>query len=202
MKKGILLLPPESRDRIYGTENLRAMRELIDLTDCSELTGDLDALRPALSETEIICSGWGMMPLDAEFLAAAPNLRAVFYGAGSVRGFATDEFWKRDILLTSAWAANAIPVAETTVAMMVLGLKNAFESRRLTRLERTWVKAKPMRGMYGARIGVIGVGKIGRKVLQLLQDYDVELYCHDPYMAEETARVYWFSVNWTYRSST
>jgi phosphoglycerate dehydrogenase-like enzyme len=128
-----------------------------------------------------------MMPLDAEFLAAAPNLRGVFYGAGSVRGFVTEEFWQHDILLTSAWAANAVPVAETTVAMMVLGMKNALESRRLTRQERTFVRADPIHGFYGAKIGIIGVGQIGRRVLEMLQDYDVELYCYDPYLPQETA---------------
>ena len=61
MTTGILLLPPGNRDRIYGEENLAALRELIELTDCCDLTGNLAALRPVLQETELICSGWGMM---------------------------------------------------------------------------------------------------------------------------------------------
>jgi hypothetical protein len=32
-----------------------------------------------------------MLKLDAEFLAAAPRLKAVFYAAGSVKCFATPE---------------------------------------------------------------------------------------------------------------
>ncbi|MFW5923668.1 MAG: hydroxyacid dehydrogenase [Planctomycetota bacterium] len=187
MKKAILLLPPGNRDRIYGEEQIEALNELVDLTDCCEDVGDLDALRPVLGEAEIICSGWGMMPLDEEFLEAAPRLDAVFYGAGSVRGFVTESFWERDILLTSAWSANAIPVAQTTVALMVMSLKNAFECRRLTREEKSFQKTDRIRGMYGAKIGIIGVGQIGRKVLELLQNYDVELFCHDPYLSEDEA---------------
>ena len=188
MTQCLLLLPVGNRDRIYGNQHVEALAGLTDLTDCCGLVGDLESLRPHLADAEIICSGWGMMPLDEDFLDAAPELQAVFYGAGSVRGFVTDAFWDRDILLTSAWAANAIPVAQTTVSMMVMGLKNAFESRRRTREEQSWVKAQPMRGVYGAKVGIIGVGQIGRKVVELLQSYDVELYCYDPYLTDETAR--------------
>ena len=188
MTQCLLLLPVGNRDRIYGNQHVEALAGLTDLTDCCGLVGDLESLRPHLADAEIICSGWGMMPLDEDFLDAAPELQAVFYGAGSVRGFVTDAFWDRDILLTSAWAANAIPVAQTTVSMMVMGLKNAFESRRRTREEQSWAKAQPMRGVYGAKVGIIGVGQIGRKVVELLQSYDVELYCYDPYLTDETAR--------------
>jgi hypothetical protein len=39
-----------------------------------------------LAEAEVILSGWGTPAIDAAFLAAAPNLRAVLYGAGSISG--------------------------------------------------------------------------------------------------------------------
>jgi phosphoglycerate dehydrogenase-like enzyme len=50
-----------------------------------------------------------------ENLRAAPKLRAVFYGAGSMRYFLTPAFWERDIVITSAASANAAPVVEYTV---------------------------------------------------------------------------------------
>jgi phosphoglycerate dehydrogenase-like enzyme len=57
-----------------------------------------------------------MPKLDAEFLVAAPRLKAVFYAAGSVKGFATRESYNRGIQILSAWQANAIPVAEYSQA--------------------------------------------------------------------------------------
>ena len=42
-----------------------------------------------LAEAEVILSGWGAPAIDGAFLAAAPNLRAVLYGAGSIRRVAT-----------------------------------------------------------------------------------------------------------------
>ncbi len=188
MTEGLLLLPPNTRDQIYGERHISEIESLINLHDCSDGVGDLEAIRPQLADAEVILSGWGMMELNEDFLSAAPNLEAVFYGSGSVRGFVTDAFWERDILLTSAWTANAVPVAESTVAFMVMGLKNAFESRRLMREQEDSVKAQPMRGIYGARIGIIGVGQIGSKVLELLQSYDVDLFCYDPYLTDARAK--------------
>jgi phosphoglycerate dehydrogenase-like enzyme len=43
-----------------------------------------------------------MLKLDAEFLAAAPRLKAVFYAAGSVKCFAKPESYKRGIVISSA----------------------------------------------------------------------------------------------------
>ena len=70
---------------------------------------------PALSEAEI-----------AEYL---PNLRAVFYGAGSVQYFARP-FLSRGVRVFSAWAANAVPVAEYAVAQIVLSGKGFYQAVR------------------------------------------------------------------------
>jgi phosphoglycerate dehydrogenase-like enzyme len=188
MTRAMLLLPEGSKQLIYGDVHTAALRKMVDLDDCCALAGDLEALKPRLSRTEIICSGWGMMKMDEPFLEAAPELKAVFYGAGSVRGFVTDAFWDRGILLTSAWAANAVPVAETTVAFIVIGAKGALQANRLCRQKRTFARPPNACGMYGAKIGIIGAGMVGRKVLERLRTYDVETFCYDPFLSAEKAR--------------
>ncbi|MHC5034774.1 MAG: hydroxyacid dehydrogenase, partial [Planctomycetota bacterium] len=185
MKQAIMLLSADRRDAVYGAKAVGEIKQLVMLADCREMIGDLSALKSILADTEVILCGWGMMKLDSEFLEAAPRLEAVFYAAGSVRYFVTDEFWERGILLTSAWAANAIPVIEYTVAAIVFGLKRAIAAARLTRRERKFEKPEAVRGLYGARIGIIGAGMIGAGVLERLKDYDVEAFCCDPYVPEE-----------------
>jgi len=188
MKRAVMLLPPENRDRIYSAEVMSEIRKLTELTDCCELVAKMEALRPALADTEIIISGWGMMKLDREFLDAAPRLAAVLYGAGSVRGFLTDEFWRRGILLTSAWAANAVPVIEYTIAAIVFGLKSAIKASQLTCQRCTFAVPPDLRGVYRARIGVIGAGMVGAGVLEKLKGYQVETFCYDPFLSPERAR--------------
>jgi phosphoglycerate dehydrogenase-like enzyme len=188
VKRAIMLLPADSRDRIYSAGTISEIRQLVDFSDCTGLLGDLKALRPTLAETEIILSGWGMTKLDKEFLDAAPRLKAVLYGAGSVRGFLTDEFWQRGILLTSTWVANGIPVAEYTIAVIVIGMKQALQSSRLTCRERRFTQPPGIRGLYGANIGIIGAGMVGSDVLEKLKGYDVKTFCYDPFLSAERAR--------------
>jgi phosphoglycerate dehydrogenase-like enzyme len=127
------------------------------------------------------------MVLDEEFLGAAPRLEAVFYGAGSVRYFVTEEFWRRNILLTSSCAANALPVIDYTVAAIVFGLKRALAASELTRRARRFEIPENVQGLYGAKVGIIGVGMVGGGVLEKLKGYDVETYCCDPYLSPERA---------------
>ena len=188
MKKAMLLTTPGNRDLCFGKQNVEALRGLVDLKDCCHLLGDLDALRSELAGVEIVCSSWGMMTLDEPFLAAAPELRAVFYAAGSVRGVVTNAMWDRGIVVTSGAAAIAVSVAEFTLALMTLASKKAFDCSRETREARTFKRRDDIRGMYETRIGMIAGGHVGRKVIELLRNYTVAVFCCDPFLTGERAR--------------
>src|SRR4051812_1183158 len=69
---------------------------------------------------------WGGPALTAEVMDAAPGLRMFAYAAGRVKGQVPDAVWARDVLVTSAAAANAVPVAEYTVAMILLANKGVL----------------------------------------------------------------------------
>ena len=80
---------------------------------------------------EFIFSTWGMPRFSAEEIRRYfPDLRAVFYAAGSVQGFARP-FLDCGVRVFSAWAANAIPVAAYTVAQILLAAKGFFPAWRI-----------------------------------------------------------------------
>ncbi|MBQ3490731.1 MAG: hydroxyacid dehydrogenase [Clostridia bacterium] len=165
-----------------------------------KLTGELTFLAPLKSETELenrkeelqtvdyIFSTWGMLALTKEqILTYFPNLKAVFYAAGTVQAFARP-FLELGISVHSAWRANGIPVAEVTVSEIILANKGFF--RRRVRDRSEWNNHDPERrfpGNYGAKIGLLGAGMIGTKVIELLRPYRLEILVFDPFLSDERA---------------
>lgn len=84
-------------------------------------------------DTELIFSTWDMPHFTREELQECfPALRAVFYAAGSVQHFAR-EFLAAGAHVFSAWAANAIPVAEYAAAQILLANKGFHYAARVSR---------------------------------------------------------------------
>lgn len=146
-------------------------------------------LEEVLARTEILVTGWGCPRLDAAVLDAAPHLRAVLHSAGSVKSFATPELWRRGVAVSSAAVANAQPVAEYTLAMILLAGKDLFAARDRLRTERAFPGwgLVPGIGNHGRRVGVIGASRIGRRVIDLLRPFDLRVSLTDPYVDEAGA---------------
>jgi phosphoglycerate dehydrogenase-like enzyme len=145
---------------------------------------DSPAARARLATAEVLITSWGAPTLTPERLAAAPALRAVFHSAGSVRALITDEVWERKIQVTSAAEANAIPVAEYTLAAIIMaGKKAPFLTARAGAAPAGWGDADEYGHLsnYRRSIGIIGYSRIGRRVVDLLARLDATCYVADPY---------------------
>ncbi len=127
MHKAMFILAEPYRTMIYGPDEERDLREIFTIDPTPREADVIDRDPGSLAEVEVILSGWGAPRLDARFLAAAPRLQVVFYGAGSIKGMVTDEFWARGITVTSAYAANAVPVAEYTLSQILWCLKHGWQ---------------------------------------------------------------------------
>ena len=152
---------------------------------------DLLATPDAFAEVEIVFSTWGMPVLTEEEIAIlSPNLKCLFYAAGTVQTFARP-FLKRGVRIFSAWAANAVPVAEYAVAQIVLAGKGFYAQSRRIRDQKSWREAANARGSYpgnyGARVGLIGCGMIGSLVAEMLKQYHFDVVAFDPFLSEEKA---------------
>lgn len=145
---------------------------------------DDPAVSARLAEAEILITGWGCPPIDGAVLRAAPRLRAVVHTAGSVKGHLTRECWDRGLLVSSAADANAVPVAELTVAMVLLSGKDVFGLRDRYRHDRTFTPGEvvPGIGNYHRRVGIVGASRIGRRVMDLLAPFDLTVSLTDPYV--------------------
>jgi phosphoglycerate dehydrogenase-like enzyme len=143
---------------------------------------DEPAAAAHLADVEILLSGWGCPPLDAAMLERLPRLRFVAHAAGTVKNHAPPECFER-LRISSAAAANALPVAEYTLAAILLANKRVFRLQRLyaeVRSFRLWSQEAPGLGNLGKVVGVVGASRVGRRVLELLRPFEFEVLLHDP----------------------
>ena len=190
MLNSLIVMDPVFVDAVYDSAAQAEIKALSNLVakplSREELLADLDIL----NNVDVIFSGWKSPSFDEEILKHAPNLKMVFYGAGSIKKLVTDSFWANGIRVTTANSANAIPVAEFTLACTILGLKNTHALHNQIQATRVYPDhgAAPITGGYKAKVGLISLGAIAREVLRLFTMFDYDVYVYDPFISEETAK--------------
>ncbi|MEU2429918.1 hydroxyacid dehydrogenase [Streptomyces sp. NPDC007861] len=160
--------------------------ERVAAVDTGRFVSDFaDADPIALAETEVLFTHWGAPLLTADALSTMPRLRAVIHAAGSVKHHVTEAVWERGIAVSTAAGANALPVAEFTLAAILFTGKRVLDSARVYQEARDEVPLLPYFAGYGNHrrtVGIVGASRIGRRVLGLLRPFDFEVLLHDPYV--------------------
>ena len=139
--------------------------------------------RELLADADVIITGWGSPLVDVAVLDSAPGLRAVVHSAGSVRAVASKDCYDRGVQISSQAWANALPVAEYSLAMILLAAKGTFRAERTYRTTRQEFDREielTDAGTYRQRVGIIGASTIGRRVLELLSPFDLDIAVADP----------------------
>ncbi|MEW1723287.1 hydroxyacid dehydrogenase [Streptomyces sp. NPDC093109] len=171
--QALVVMDRQSFDAHFDAARLDRLAGLVELGD-PVWTDDLDSssVRARMAEVEVMLTSWGAPRLTPERLAAAPSLQAVLHCAGSVRGLVGDEVWRRGIRVTSGADANAIPVAEYTLAAIIFaGKKAPFLAADELRAYEGWGSVTGYGDLSNFRrtVGVVGFSRIGRKVVELLK---------------------------------
>jgi phosphoglycerate dehydrogenase-like enzyme len=183
----MFLLRRDAYEEIYGERERAEIAGLVELVGPPQTAESVGQVPALLCETELLLSGWRLPRLDAEFLAGAPRLKAVFYAAGSVRGFVTDAVWERGIRVTSAAAVNAIPVSEYTLAAILFSLKHGWRLAREARRSRALPPRNGLPGAFESTVGLISLGAVGRLVCDRLRPFDLRLLAYDPFVTAADA---------------
>lgn len=152
----------------------------------AEVRNEADRFR----DVKYIFTTWGFPTFSQEEIGCIfPSLQCVFYAAGTVQYFARP-FLQRGIKVYSAWAANAVAVAEYTAAQITLAGKGFFAASRLQSRGDTQA-AKEQSGHYlgnfETNIGIIGAGMIGKRVIRELMHRNLNVLVYDPFLPDDTA---------------
>jgi len=191
MKAIFLCNKPENITRVFSPDILAQIKEKADISEKVITRQELLQTPEAFADVEIAFSTWGMPVLTEEEIEnCLPSLKYLFYGAGSVQAFARP-FIAKGVKVFSAWAANAVPVAEMTVAHIILANKGFFVTNRLFHKEGVRAAKAAFnrcRGNYGETVGIIGAGMIGSLVIEMLKQYKLNVIVFDPFLPVEKAK--------------
>lgn len=188
IKSALFYNYPTADGDVFGQGRRERVAELTDLYP-HVITGDnFDQHTEALADVEVIFASWGIPRFSDSHFSAMPNLKAVFYAAGNVRSFA-DPLVEHGVVLVGAWDINAIPVAEMCLSQILLSLRGYFRAvRRYEEIKTGAAKTFPRSGIFGETVGLIGLGKIGTRLRDLLSDYPIKVIAHDPFLTESRAK--------------
>lgn len=118
----------------------------------------------------------------------------IAHAAGTVKGLIDEDIFRAGIAVSHAAEANAVPVAEFTLAAILFAGKQVFRFRDTYVADRNRDRTHPMQrltiGNYGRTVGIIGASRIGRRVIELLKPFNFKIILFDPTLsASECAAI-------------
>jgi lactate dehydrogenase-like 2-hydroxyacid dehydrogenase len=143
---------------------------------------DPQSLPPEAREARVLITIGGNKT-DAALIAAFPRLGMIScYGSG-YEGVDLDAARARGIIVTHAGEANAAAVAEFTMGLVIATARNMVRGDRYMR-RKAWrgdivQRLSTTPGLAGRRLGIYGLGSIGKRIAKLATAFEMEIGYHN-----------------------
>lgn len=181
----LIVVPDDNPPVMAGTPALDRLRRLGEVRLYDSDATDPEVLASRLRDADVAVNIRGRTRFTADVLAGCPRLRLI-----SIWGTGTDNVdlkaaAARGITVTNTPGANAIAVAEHTVALMLALVKQLAPADRAVR-QGGWPR-NLVPQLRGKRLGILGTGLIGREVAAMGKGLGLEVvawtYHPDPGLA-------------------
>lgn len=165
-----------------GQEILRAEGWTLDL-EKAKPTAELVKLVPPYHAI-LIRSGSKMTP---EVIDAATSLKVIGRAGVGVDNIDLAAATRKGVLVMNSPGGNTISTAELAVGLMLSLARNVPAADSAMKAERFDRKAFAGVELFGKRLGVIGLGRIGREVAARARAFGMEIQAYDPFVAPAVA---------------
>lgn len=130
----------------------------------------------------------GVRRFDAAVMDLAPDLRVIARTGIGVDSVDVDEATRRGILVCNAPAAPTVSTAEHTMALILgVGKNLALAQARLRSGEPDLYARHSGIELDGCTLGLVGFGRIARRVAAVARALGMEVVVFDPYLADVPA---------------
>jgi D-3-phosphoglycerate dehydrogenase len=139
-----------------------------------------EEILPAMADVEVLVMN-SKTQVDRELLDVAPELRLICRAGVGMDHFDLPLLAERGIKVVNTPGANAIPVGEQAVGMLLALLHNIVRADKQVR-EFVWER-EGNRGteLRGKTVGIIGYGHTGSQVGAMLQGFGCRVLAYDKY---------------------
>ncbi len=187
-----LAVGPEIFKKMFRVKDLDRLHLIAAVKGPLPADAQVEDYRNLIEEADVIITGWGTVRLSSALLESAPHLKLIAHSAGSVKSLIDDGVFNRGIKITTAASANAVAVAQYTIAMMVSLLKQIpWIAQSFAKGDHEDVKKRrvAIRELMDMEIGIVGASRVGREVIKILKTYpNLTIKCYDPYLPPEMAK--------------
>ncbi len=154
-----------------------------------EETARLQATLPNY-DAAVVCHG--SPTITGDLMDTAPRLKFIgeLEGDRFVARIDVEAAWQRGIRVVDTTNGSSYPVAEWALALILISLRNAGEQFRHVIQPKEYVRPFTDFGvihgeLWGKKVGLIGCGHIGRRLITFLQPFQCDIRVYDPYIPKE-----------------
>jgi D-3-phosphoglycerate dehydrogenase len=126
--------------------------------------------------------------VDAKLLEHGGKLRVVGRAGVGVDNIDLDAATRKGIAVMNTPGANAIAVAEHTLALMLAMARHIGRANELMHAGK-WEK-KSLQGteLRGKTLGIVGLGRVGMEVARRARAFGMDVVAHDPFVSTTVAK--------------
>ena len=181
-----VLIPEKMRERIFprvAEDALNSFAQAVIVADDVLASGHLE---PILSNAEAVITGWKSPQLPPHCFAPLGSVGFVAHAAGSVKTLGViDALEAGHVRVSHAAPVIAQAVAEFTLAQILAHLRRHREMDTGLRQGTPWfnLRENTLGMLLGAQeVGIVGLGYVGRLVLNLLRPFGCKIFVFDPFV--------------------
>ncbi len=122
--------------------------------------------------------------IDKALLDQARKVKLVITATSGFDHIDWRECQSRDIQVSHTPEANAASTAELTFTLILAWERRLLDACKAVRTNGWRDSLQRPRGLKGQNLGVVGLGRVGRRVVQIAKAFGMHVLAHDPYIEE------------------
>ena len=167
-----------------GGQGFEATEDAVAVAQWLKRVGDVNGI--------VVCHG--APKIDSQVMDWAPKLQIIgeLEDDRFASRVAVETAWERGIRTVDTTNGSSYPVAEWALALTLISLRNAGahfrriiagDTRHPSHDDPDFLRGE----LTGKRVGLIGCGHIGRRLIKFLRPFEADIRVYDPYLPREMA---------------